>query len=188
MPYCSHRLGCVEIQVRASRKWWLSRTGAECTWTYMSTGSAEAAICRPPWPEYQHTLVNRQTRSLVLFWRLSTGIARSARSLTSLKLLSAGSLLAAAGPTSAKIPARQIAELAIWRSPMSPNSKSVEKQSRRGSAFGDIDEGAGPQRSPRSPHDLRKHSSMRKFAVLTVTNVTNRLKAEHKQGNRTGRL
>ena len=35
-------LGRVEIQVRTSRKWWISRTGAERTFRYVSTGSAES--------------------------------------------------------------------------------------------------------------------------------------------------
>jgi hypothetical protein len=32
----------IEIQVRPSRKWWISRTGAERTFGYVSTGSAES--------------------------------------------------------------------------------------------------------------------------------------------------
>jgi len=34
----------VAIQVRVRRKWWISRTGAECTQRYMSTGSAESRL------------------------------------------------------------------------------------------------------------------------------------------------
>ena len=34
-------LGCVEIQVRPSRKWRFSRTGTQRTFGYVSTGSAE---------------------------------------------------------------------------------------------------------------------------------------------------
>jgi hypothetical protein len=35
-------LGSVEIQVMASRKWWISRTVAEHTFWYVSNGSAES--------------------------------------------------------------------------------------------------------------------------------------------------
>src|SRR5262249_53743231 len=49
--------GCVEIQIRPSRKWWISRAGAQRAFGYVSTGSAEATICRPASPESRHTLV-----------------------------------------------------------------------------------------------------------------------------------
>jgi hypothetical protein len=36
------KIDSAEIQIRTSRKWWLSRTGAQCTFECMSTGSAES--------------------------------------------------------------------------------------------------------------------------------------------------
>ena len=44
----------------ASRKWWISRTVAERTFWYGSNGSAETAICRPSWGEYQQTLMRKR--------------------------------------------------------------------------------------------------------------------------------
>jgi len=55
-PWSFHALGSVEIQARMSRKWRFSTTEAECTFGYMSIGSAEKRHLQAILAEYQQTL------------------------------------------------------------------------------------------------------------------------------------
>ena len=97
----------------ASRKWWISRTVAERTFWYGSNGSAETAICRPSWGEYQQTLMRKRCICIVHVKSQSASTEQRTLSLLRAGLIPWGQLCPRDGRRQAASSPRPVSGLAI---------------------------------------------------------------------------